>query len=154
RLKIGHNQNLRLSRNRGFDAFNTRSLRADCVVERERSIKLAAGDLAAFCHLAKRSSFNRRRYPCGDVFNCRENGDLWRAKAQPVVKIDCVLNDVAFGLEIWSYVHSSIGDEQSLRMRRNVHNEHVADAPSSTKPVLPLRDCTEELVGMKASFHQ
>ena len=39
-------------------------------------------------------------------------------------------------------------------MGRDVHDENVADAPARAKARLPLRNGTQQLIGMKASFHE
>src|SRR5262249_18962286 len=83
-----------------------------------------------------------------------ENGDLRRAEAKSRKEIDGVLNDVALGLEIRRDVYCRIGDEQGLRMAGNVHDEHVADAPSRPQAGLALHYLRQHLVGVQASLHQ
>src|SRR6516225_4045197 len=39
-------------------------------------------------------------------------------------------------------------------MSRNVHHEHVADAPARAQSRVALRDRREELVGMETPFHE
>ena len=70
------------------------------------------------------------------------------------VEVDGVLDDVALRQQIRRDVHRGIGDEQRLRMVRNVHHEDVADTPGGAKSSLPLRDCPQQLIRMQASFHQ
>ena len=52
-FEIGHDKNVRLTGDRRDDAFGLGSLRRDRIVEGERPIEDAAGDLAAIGHLAQ-----------------------------------------------------------------------------------------------------
>ncbi len=51
-FEIGHDEDLRAARDLGFDALDLRGLGIDGVVEGERPIEDAAGDLPALGHFA------------------------------------------------------------------------------------------------------
>ena len=70
------------------------------------------------------------------------------------VEIDGVLDDVALRNEVRRDVHRGVGDEQGLRMPRDVHDEDVADAASGPQPGFALHDFGQQLIGMQASLHQ
>ena len=59
-FEIGHDENIGLPRHLGDDPFLRGGGRADRVVEGERPVDQAAGDLAAVRHLAKRGGIERR----------------------------------------------------------------------------------------------
>ena len=131
-----------------------RRLGTDGVVEGKRAIEFAAGDLAAVGHLAERGCLDGGGNARIHGLDRREDGDLGRAKPEPGVEIDGVLHDVALGHQVGRDVHGGVGDEQRLRMRGNVHDEDVADAPAGAKPSLALGDRGQQLVRMQASLHQ
>ena len=104
-------------------------LRIDRIVEGERSIEQAAGDLAAFRHLAQRRRLDGRWNFRGHGFDRRQDRNPRRAQPHLRVEVDRVLHDVAFGVEIGKDIDGRIGDEQCLRIGRHVHDEDVADPP-------------------------
>ena len=59
-FEVGHDQDLSLASDRRLDALDARRLRTDRVVEGERAIEFAAGDLAAIRHFAERGCFDGR----------------------------------------------------------------------------------------------
>ena len=80
-FEIGHDQNLRAARDRRFDALDSRRLRVDGVVEGERAVEHAAGDLAAVRHLAQCRRFDGRGDLRRNSLDRRKNGDARRAEA-------------------------------------------------------------------------
>jgi hypothetical protein len=153
-FQVWYHQDLRLAGNRRFDALDARRLGADGVVEGERTVDFTAGDLSAIRHLAERGSLDGRWNGRRHRLDSREDGDLRRAEPKSGVKVDSVLNDVTLRQEVWCDVHRCVGDEQSLRMTRHVHDEHVADAPSCPQSGLAFHYLRQQLVGVEAAFHQ
>src|SRR5690349_7525761 len=80
-LKIRHDENLRLTGDRGFDPLDPRSLRADRIVEGKRTIELPARDLPAIGHLAQSRRLDRRWDACGHRLDGREDRDFRRAES-------------------------------------------------------------------------
>ena len=52
-FEIGHEKNVRVAADLGFDVLDLRRLTADCIVEGERSVEEPAGDLSSLGHLAQ-----------------------------------------------------------------------------------------------------
>ena len=52
-------------------------------------------------------------------------------------KVNGVLNDVAFALEVRENVDRGIRDEQRSLMARHIHDEHVADPPLGPEAEVP-----------------
>ena len=77
-LEIRHHQDLRLTGDRRLDALDACRLRADRIVEGERTVELAAGDLTAIRHLAQRRSLDGGGNGRGHGLDGGQNGDLWR----------------------------------------------------------------------------
>ena len=88
----------------------------DRIVEGERPVEHAAGDLAAIRHLAQRRGLDGR----GDLrrhgLDRRQDRDARRAEADLHEQVDRVLDDVALGIEIGKDVDRRVGDEQRLGM--------------------------------------
>ena len=106
-----------------------RRLGIDGVVEGERPVEDAAGDLAAVGHLAQRGGLDGRRDLRRHGLDRREDRDPRRAEADLREQVDGVLDDVALGIEIGKDVDRRVGDEQRLGIGRHVHDEDVADPP-------------------------
>ena len=153
-FEIGHDQDLRLPRDRGLDALDPRRLGIDRVVEGERSVEHAAGDLAAVGHLAERRGLDGRGDLWCDRFDRGQDRDPRRAKADLGEEIDGVLHDVALGVEIGSDVDCRIGDEQRVRMGRHVHDEHMADPPRGAQAGRRGRNGPHQFIGVQAALHQ
>ena len=66
---------------RRLDLLDLRGLEADRVVERQRAVEDAAGDLAAVGHLAQRGRLDRRRHLRIDRLHRREDRHLRRLEA-------------------------------------------------------------------------
>ena len=96
------------------DAFDAGGLGIDCVVEGERAVEQAAGDLAALGHLAQRRRLDGRWNFRGHGFDRRKDRDPRRAQPDLRVEVDRVLHDVALGVEIGKDIDRRIGDEQRL----------------------------------------
>ena len=95
----------------------SRRLRADGVVESERPVENAAGDLAALGHLAERGGVDGGRNFRSHRLDRGKDGNPRRAQADLRKQIDGVLHDVALGFEIGENVDRGIGDEKRLRYR-------------------------------------
>ena len=131
-----------------------RRLRVDRVVEGERAVEQAAGDLAALGHLAERRGLDGR----GDLgrhrLDRRQDRDARRAEADAGPEVDGVLDDVALGVEVGEDVDRRVGDEQRLRVAGHVHDEDVADPPLGAQAGGRRRDLAHQLVGVQAALHQ
>ena len=116
-----------------------RRLRIDRVVESERAVENAAGDLPAIGHLAERRRLDRRRDFRRHGLDRGEDRDARRAKPHLREQIDRVLDDVALGVEIGKNVDRGVGDEKRFRIGRHVHDEDMADAARRAQPGLAGR---------------
>ena len=116
-----------------------RGLGIDRVVEGERPVEDAAGDLPAVGHLAERGGVDGRGNLRGHGLDRREDRDARRAETDLREQIDGVLNDVALGVEVGKDVDRGVGDEQRLGMGRHVHDEDVADPPRRAQAGLAAR---------------
>src|SRR5207302_8097645 len=97
------------------DVLDPRGFYVDRIVERQRPIEQAAGDLPAIGHLAKRRSLDSGRDLGDDGLYRRQNGYSGkRAEAGMSEQVDSVLNDVALAIEIREDVDGSVGDEDGL----------------------------------------
>src|SRR4029453_11518295 len=61
---------------------------------------------------------------------------------------------VALRIEIGEDVDRRVGDQQGLRIRRHIHNEHVANPPRSPQACRGGGHRAHELVGVKAALHE
>ena len=153
-LEIGHDQDLGASGDRRMDPFDLRCIHVDGVVECQRPVEDAAGDLPAVGHLAQRGRVDGRRNLGRDRLDSGKNCDPRRAKADLGKQIDGVLNDVALNVEIGENVDRGVGDEQCISMRRHIHDEDMADAPRRAQAGGRCGHRPHQLVGMQAAFHQ
>ena len=153
-FEIGHHEDLRAARNLGFDALDLCGLGIDGIVEGQRPIEDAAGDLPALRHLAQRRSVDGRRNFRAHRFHRGKYGHARRAKADLGEEVDDILDDVALGIEIGKDVDRGIGDEERLGISRHVHDEDMADPPGGAQPGLARRHLAHEFVGMQAALHQ
>ena len=90
-LEVRHDQDLRPAGDLRTDALDPGRLRVDRVVERERTVEKAAGDLPAVRHLAERGRLDGRR-------DLRRHGLDRRQDRDPggVPKPTCVNRSIAF----------------------------------------------------------
>ena len=88
-----------------------RSFGADRVVEGQRSVELAADDLAALGHLAQGRGVDGRRNLAGHGLDRREDRDLG-VLLEGERQIDDVLDDVDLGIEVGKDVDRRIGDDR------------------------------------------
>ncbi len=153
-FEIRHDEDLGAPRDRGLDALDLRRLGIDGVVEGERAVEDAAGDLAALGHLAERGRVDRRGDFRGHRLDGREDRNPRRAEADLREQIDGVLHDVALGIEIGKDVDGRIGDEQRLGIGRHIHDEDVADPARGAQAGLAGRHLAHEFVGVQAALHQ
>jgi hypothetical protein len=136
------------------NAFDPCRREVDRVVERERAVENAAGDLPAVGHLAQRRGVDRRRHVGIDGFHRREDGHLGQRSTQGMCEIDRVLDDVHLVGERRGDVDGRIGDDQGLRQRRYVHHKAMTDAPFGPQPGFPLHHGAHQLVGVEAALHE
>ena len=101
-FEIGNDQDLGSPGDGRLDTFDLRGLGIDGIVESERPVEDAAGDLAAIGHLAQSRRLDRRGDLGGDRLDGRENGNPRRTKPDLGEQVDRVLDDVALGVEIGS----------------------------------------------------
>ena len=83
-FEVRDHKDLRLTCNRRVDALDARRLRVDGVVESERAVDLAAGDLAAIRHLAERRRLDGRGNGRRHRLDSREDGNLGVPSPSPV----------------------------------------------------------------------
>ena len=122
------------------DALDLRRLRADRVVERQRAVEHAAGDLPALGHLAQRGGVDRRRHLRVDRLDRGEDRDL-RPRRRRATRARSIAfwTDVDLVLERRRDVDRGVGDDQDLVIRRHVHDEDVADAAPGAQAGLLAR---------------
>jgi hypothetical protein len=65
------------------------------MIDCQRAVQDAAGDLAAFGHFAKRRRFDRGGHLRVDRFHRREQGHFGRRNSKPARKINRILGDLA-----------------------------------------------------------
>ena len=94
RLEVWHEQDVGIAGDLRLDALHPRGLFADGVVERQRAIEHAAGDLPALGHLAQRGGVERGLHLGVDGLDGGENGNLRSGHAERDRQIDRVLADV------------------------------------------------------------
>ena len=70
-LEIWHDKNLRASGDFALDSLDPRGFRIDCVIESQRAVENAAGDLTALGHLAQRCCLDGRGNFGGDRLHGR-----------------------------------------------------------------------------------
>ena len=128
-FEIGHDEDLGAAGDLGLDALDPRRLGIDGIVEGERPVEDAAGDLAAVGHLAERRGIDGRGNLRRHRLDGGKNGNPRRAEADLGEEIDDVLDDVALGVEVGGDVDGRVGDEQRLGVGRHVHDEDMADPP-------------------------
>ena len=126
----------------------------DGVVESERAIEDAAGDLSAIGHLAKRGRLDGGWDLRGHGLDRGKDGDTRSAETDLREKIDRVLDDVALGIEVGEDVDRGIGDEQRLGIGGHIHDEDMADPARRAQAGLARGHLAHELVGVQAALHQ
>ena len=127
---------------------------ADGVVERQWTIEQATPDLPALGHLAQRGRVERRLHLRIDRLDGGQDRDLRFLDTEGHGEIDGVLADIDLVLQRRRDVDRRVGDHQDLVVRRDVHDEHVADASAGAQPRLLGHDGTQQLVAVQAAFHQ
>lgn len=135
-LQVRHHQHLGHARHVRAYALDAGRVRADGVVQRQRAVQQAAGDLAAVGHLAQRGRLNGAGNAGRDLFHRRQDGHARLAQAQPVMQVDHVADDVGLGFQVGEDVDRRVGDEQRFRVGGHFHDEHMADAAAAARPVL------------------
>ena len=152
-LEIGNDQHIGVARHVRHDAFRRSGVARDGVVEGERPIENAAGNLPAVGHLAERGRLHRRRNFRRHRFDRREDGDLRLPDADGAREIDGVLRDVALGEKIGRDVHRRVADQDELGVERRVDDENVRDAPLGLEPELLAHDRAHHLVRVQRPLH-
>ena len=69
-------------------------------------------------------------------------------------EINRILDYINLGIEIWRDIDRRVGDDERLRIARNVHNEAMANATLSANSAMRGNNGTHEFVGMETSLHQ
>ena len=124
-LEVRGHEDVRVSGDLRPDALCFRRIPRDGVVDAERPVQQAAGDLAPVEHLAERRRLDRGWYLRIDPLDRREERDLGQRDAQRLGEIDGVLDDVALCLQVGKDVDCRVGDEEQFRMVRNDEREDV-----------------------------
>src|SRR5215813_1705124 len=153
-FQIRHDKDLGSPGDRRLYSLDACRFWIDCVVEGQRPVEDAAGDLSSIGHLAERRSLDGGWDLRGHGFNSGEDRDARRAEADLGEEIDRVLYDVAFGLEIGKDIDRRIGDEERVRMVRDIHDENMTDPPRRAQAGGGGGNRPHQLVGVQAAFHQ
>jgi hypothetical protein len=124
------------------------------VVEGQRAVEQAAGDLAAVGHLAQRGGVERGLHLELTVSTAARIATLGSAMLQHVRQVDGVLHDVDLGFEVGRDVDRGVGDEQQARVGRHVHQEDVADAARGAQAGGLVDDFAHQFVGVQRALHQ
>ena len=124
------------------------------VVEGERSVEDAAGDLAAVGHLAERRRVDGRADVGRNGLDRREDRDPRRDDAERDDEVDGVLDDVALVDQRRIDGDGRVGDEERPRIGRRVDREHVADAPRGAQAGLGRDDRVHQFVRVQRALHQ
>ena len=93
-LQVGHHQDVGLPGDRRRDLLDPGRAQVDGVVQRQRPVEHAAGDLAALGHLAQRRGLDRRRHLRIDGLHRRQDRHLGLFPTQRARQVDRVLHDV------------------------------------------------------------
>src|SRR5260370_24599424 len=99
------------------------------IVKREWTVKNTSRNLAPVGHLTKRSRIDRRSNLGGDGFNNRQNRYLRSRDAENVSKIDRVLNDIRFFLQIRIHIDRRVCNDQRSRIARRVYDTSMDHLP-------------------------
>ncbi len=94
-LEVRNDENVGLAGDRGHDALGPRGLDRHRIVEAERAVEDAAGDLAAIGHLAQRRRVDRRADVGRDRLDRGEDRHARRDDSEGGHEVDGVLDDVA-----------------------------------------------------------
>ena len=132
--------------NRRLDALLLGSFRTDCIVEGERTVNEATGDLTTLGHLGKGSCIQRCLQLGIDHLDRREHGHARLLYAKHVREVDGVLHDVALVGQRRDDVDRGVGDEDRSRITRHVHDVDVADSAAGPKAGIGRHDRMHELV--------
>ena len=134
--------------------FVLADFRRDRIVEGERTIENAAGNLASIGHLAK----------CGRIKGGLDlfRDDLDRGQdrharfryTQGVRQIDRVLDDVPLVRQRGVDVDRGVGDEERPRIVGRVDRKDVAYAPGGAQAAFAVDNSMHELIRMERAFHQ
>jgi hypothetical protein len=117
-FKIGHDENVGLAGNWRDDALSLGGFGGDRIVEGERAIEDAAGDLAAIGHLAQRRCVDRRRNLRCNSFNRGEDRDFGDRDAERVSEVDGILYNIDLVFERRVNVDSGVGNDHEPRIIR------------------------------------
>ena len=153
-LEVGHHEDVGTAGDRRDNPFRLGRLRRHRIVEGERTVENAAGDLAAIGHLAKRGRVERGPDLLRDGLDRRENRHARLRDAQSVRQIDRILDDVALVRQRGIDVDRRVGDEERPRIVGRVDRKDVADAPGGAQAALAVDHRMHELVGMESALHQ
>ena len=137
-----------------MNALGRHRNRADGVVEGQRPIQHAAGDLPAFGHFAERGSVNRRLHFGCYGLNRRQDRDLWRRNPHRLRQLDGVADDIRLGFQIGRDIHRGIGDDQRARVKRRIQHKGVAHAPFCAQPRFLRQSRAQQFIRMQAALHE
>ena len=99
-FKIGYDQDVGLTGDRGDDTFRTGGFWRDGVIKREWAVHDATGDLTTIRHLAQGRRFQRSGQLRIHGFDSREDCDPGNLNAQNLGQVNGVLHDVSLRLQI------------------------------------------------------
>ena len=127
---VGRDEDIGFAGNRCLHAFDSRRFLVDSDVEIEWTIDNAADDLPTIGHLGEHSCVDRRLHLGIDCLDRGKDRHLGLGNAYRSRQDDCVLNNVALLIEIWSDVHRDIADDDWSRIGRGCDEHAVAQQPA------------------------
>ena len=113
-FKVRHDQHVGAAGDRRDNLLDRRGLGTDRIVERQRAVEQAAGDLPAVRHLAQGRGLDGRGHLGVDGFHRAEDRDADFVDAHRVGQVDRVLHDVDLDLQGRSDVDRRVGDDQGI----------------------------------------
>jgi hypothetical protein len=127
----------------------------DRVVEGERPVDDAAGDLPAVGHLAQRRGIERRRHAGLTVSTAARIATFGLAMPMACARgRSRSARCRALASQRRRDIDGGVGDQQRLRVGRHVQHEDVADAPRGAQAVLAADHLGHQFVGVQAALHQ
>ncbi|RAS37462.1 hypothetical protein BX591_103316 [Paraburkholderia bryophila] len=134
--------------------LDRRRVRADRVVERQRTVDDRAADLAAIGHFAERGGVERRGDFRGDGFQRGQHRHFRQRNTQRVREFDCVAHDIGFLFQRRENIDGRVRDEQRLRIARHIHDENVTQTPFGADAGVLADHFLQQFIRVQAAFHQ
>jgi hypothetical protein len=153
-LQVRQQQDVSPARHRGVDLLGARGVFADGVVEGERAVEDAAGDLAAVGHLAQHGRVHRRLHRRVDGLHRGQDRHPRRIDVQHPREVDGVLGDVHLFLGRRRDVDGRVRGQEQARVGGHVHDEDVTDPALGAQAGGRGHHRAHHLVGVQGALHQ